>query len=79
MSGRGGIIMPVTKALEKVRKFESAGFALEQFDGQQGLTEFINEKTDKLELRIKASHRDLLMKIFAVVAGCTGIAVVVSK
>lgn len=83
--------MPITKELENVRKFESAGFTHEQaeilaetleqshFDGQQGLKEFINEKIDKLELRIKASHSDLLMKIFAIVAGCTSIAVAVSK
>lgn len=32
-----------------------------------------------LEWRIKASHSDLLMKIFAIVAGCTSIAVAVAK
>jgi len=48
-------------------------------DGQKDLKEFINKKLDKLELRIRASHADLLMKIFAIVAGCTSIAVAVSK
>ena len=32
-----------------------------------------------LEFRIRASHADLLMKIFAIVAGCTTIAVAVAK
>ncbi|OHB74444.1 MAG: hypothetical protein A2W17_12170 [Planctomycetes bacterium RBG_16_41_13] len=32
-----------------------------------------------LEFRIRASHTDLLMKIFAIVAGCTTIAVAVAK
>lgn len=32
-----------------------------------------------LEFRIRASHSDLLMKIFAIVAGCTTIAVAVAK
>ncbi|SOH02810.1 MULTISPECIES: hypothetical protein [Candidatus Kuenenia] len=83
--------MPITKELENIRKFESVGFThaqaeilaetIEQshIDGQKDLKEFINEKLDKLELRIKASHADLLMKIFAIVAGCTSIAVAVSK
>ena len=83
--------MPITKELENIRKFESVGFThaqaeilaetLEQshVDGQKDLKEFINERLDKLELRIKASHADLLMKIFAIVAGCTTIAVAVSK
>jgi len=31
------------------------------------------------ELRIKASHTDLLVKIFAIVACCTSVAVAVSK
>ena len=32
-----------------------------------------------LEFRIRASHTDLLIKIFAIVAGCTTIAVAVAK
>lgn len=83
--------MPITKELENIRKFESVGFSHEQaeilaetlgqshVDGRQDLKEFINEKIDKLELRIKASHTDLLMKIFAIVAGCTSIALAFSK
>lgn len=83
--------MPITKELENIRKFESVGFTHEQaeilaetlekshVDAQQDLKEFINDKIDKLELRIKASHTDLLMKIFGIVAGCTSIAIAISK
>ena len=83
--------MPITKELENIRKFESVGFThgqaevlaetLEQshVDGQQDLKEFINDKIDKLELRIKASHTDLLMKIFAIIVGCTSLAIAISK
>ena len=83
--------MPITKELENIRKFESVGFTHEQaetlvetleqshVDGQQDLKEFINDKIDKLELRIKASHTDLLMKIFAIIVGCTSIAIAISK
>ena len=31
------------------------------------------------ELQIKASHTDLLMKIFAIVVGCTSLAIAISK
>lgn len=59
-------------------------------DSQQGLKEFIHKEIDdfrkevrneinSLELRMKASQTDLLIKIFAIVAGCTSIAVAVSK
>lgn len=83
--------MPITKELENIRKLESVGFTHEQaeiladviekshVDSQQDLKEFINEKIDKLELRIKASHTDLLMKIFGIVVGCTSIAIAISK
>ena len=83
--------MPITKELANIRKFESVGFTHEQaeilaetleqshVDGRQDLKEFINEKIDKLELRIKASHADLLMKIFAIIAGCTSIGIAVLK
>ena len=83
--------MPITKELVNIRKFESVGFTHEQaeilaetleqshVDGRQDLKEFINEKIDKLELRIKASHADLLMKIFAIIAGCTSIGIAVLK
>ncbi|OHB71347.1 MAG: hypothetical protein A2W17_07390 [Planctomycetes bacterium RBG_16_41_13] len=47
-----------------------------QFDGFR--KEMHTEMTT-LEWRIKASHSDLLMKIFAIVAGCTSIAVAVAK
>ncbi len=32
-----------------------------------------------LELRIKASHTDLLMKFFAIVAGCISIGIAVAR
>ena len=55
-------------------------------DSQQDLKEFINKKFDdvgkeltNLVLRIKASHADLLMKIFGIVVGCTSIAIAISK
>ncbi|MCF6149667.1 MAG: hypothetical protein E3K37_13520 [Candidatus Kuenenia sp.] len=35
--------------------------------------------TDNIDLHIKAGQADLLLKIFAIVAGCTSIAVAVSK
>ena len=31
------------------------------------------------ELQMKASHTDLLMKIFAIIVGCTSIAIAISK
>ena len=55
-------------------------------DNQQSLKEFIGKKFDdtakeliNLELRIKASHTDLLIKIFGIIVGCASIAVAVSK
>lgn len=35
--------------------------------------------TDNIDLHIKAGQSDLLLKIFAIAAGCTSIAVAVSK
>ena len=83
--------MPITKKSDNIRKFESVGFSHQQaetladviekshVDSQQDLKSFISEKIDKLELRIKASQTDLLMKIFGIVAGCTTIAIAVVK
>lgn len=112
--------MPITKELDNIRKFESAGFSHEQaeiladvieqshVDSQQSLKEFIHNEfgalrkemddfhkevrneigdfrkevsneINTLELRMKASQTDLLVKIFAIVAGCTSIAVAVSS
>ncbi len=83
--------MPITKELENIRKFESVGFTHTQaetrtdvierphVDSQQDLKVFINDKIDKLELRIKASHTDLLMKIFGIIVGCTSIAIAIMK
>jgi len=55
-------------------------------DSHQSLKEFINKKFDdagkeliNLELRIKASHTDLLIKILAITAGCTSIGIAISK
>lgn len=54
-----------------------------RFDGvNKQFDEFRKEmhtEMTTLEWRIKASHADLLMKIFAIVAGCTSIAVAVAK
>ena len=83
--------MPITKELDNIRKFESVGSSHQQaetladviekshVDSHQDLKSFISEKIDKLELRIKASQTDLLMKIFGIVAGCTTIAIAVAK
>lgn len=55
-------------------------------DGQQSLKDFINDKVKEIrseisssELRIRASHTDLLMKFFAIVAGCISIALAIAK
>ncbi len=83
--------MPITKELDNVRKFESVGFSHEQAEtladvieqshvnGQQGLKEFIHNEINNLELRIKASQTDLLIKIFGIIVGCTSIAIAVSR
>ncbi|UJS17859.1 MAG: hypothetical protein L3J17_02075 [Candidatus Jettenia sp.] len=39
----------------------------------------VRNEINSLELRIKASHTDLLMKIFGIVVGCTSIAIAISK
>ena len=62
-------------------------------NGQENLKEFIEKKFEgvdrkfenihheivNLELRIKASHTDLLMKFFAIVAGCISIGIAVAR
>ena len=59
-------------------------------NGQQSLKDFINDKFEELrkdvrneitssELRIRASHTDLLVKILAIAAGCTTIGVAISR
>ena len=62
-------------------------------NGQQSLKDFINDKFKEvdnkfkdiraeivnLEFRIKASHADLLMKIFGIIVGCTSIAIAITK
>lgn len=108
--------MPITKELENLRKFESAGFTHEQAEaltdvieqshvnGQQSLKDFINDKFEEFraeidnkfkdvhnelkdvrneivssELRTRASHTDLLVKILAIAAGCTTIGIAISR
>ncbi len=83
--------MPITNELENLKKFESVEFTheqaetladvIEQFhvNGQQDLKQFIHTEINSLELRIKASHTDLLIKILAIAAGCTSIGVAISK
>ena len=59
-------------------------------NGQQSLKDFINDKLEELrkdvrseitssELRIRASHTDLLVKILAIAAGCTTIGIAISR
>ena len=59
-------------------------------NGQQSLKDFINDKFEELrkdvrneitssELRIRASHTDLQVKILAIAAGCTTIGVAISR
>lgn len=83
--------MPITAELENINKFESAGFDHNQaktlaeviekshHDSHQDLKEFIHNEINGLELRMKASQSDLLMKIFGIIVGTVGIAVTVLK
>lgn len=83
--------MPITEELNNIRKFESAGFSHEQSEtltdvieesiakSHQGLRDFIHNEITNLELRIKASQADLLMKIFAIVAGCSSLTIAILK
>ncbi|MBF8274955.1 MAG: hypothetical protein HW390_28 [Candidatus Brocadiaceae bacterium] len=59
-------------------------------NGQQSLKDFISDKLEELrkdvrneitssELRIRASHTDLLVKILAIAAGCTTIGIAISR
>ena len=72
--------MPITKELSNIKKLEAVGFPHEQaevltdiieqshVDSQQSLKEFIHNENTNLELRIKASQADLLIKFPAIVA-----------
>lgn len=58
------------------RKFEGVD---RMFEGVDRKFEGIHNEIVNLELRIKASHTDLLMKFFAIVAGCISIGIAVAK
>ncbi len=58
------------------RKFEGSD---EKFEGINRQFENMHHEIVNLELRIKASHTDLLMKFFAIVAGCISIGIAVAK
>ncbi|MCR4292344.1 MAG: hypothetical protein NUV76_05655 [Candidatus Kuenenia sp.] len=80
--------MPITKELSNL---EAVGFPHEQaealtdiieqshVDGQQSLKEFIHNENTNLELRIKASQADLLIKFSAIIAGFISVALAIAK
>ncbi len=83
--------MPITAELENVKKFESVGFTHEQAEvlaeiheasvqnHDQSLKEYLDHKFETLQLKIKASQSDLLIKIFGIVFGCSTLAVAILK
>jgi len=83
--------MPITKELSNIKKLEAVGFPHEQaevltdiieqshVDSQQSLKEFIHNENTNLELRIKASQADLLIKFSAIVAGFISAALAIAK
>lgn len=83
--------MPITAELENINKLESVGFDHDQAktlaeviekshqDSHQDLKEFIHNEINGLELRMKASQSDLLMKIFGIIVGSLSIAVAIIK
>lgn len=94
--------MPITQELENMQSLESVGFSHKQaetlakiieqshVDGQQNLKDFIDNKIDKLELRMKASQSemelrlktsqtDLLIKFSAIIAGFISAALAITK
>jgi len=83
--------MPITKELVNIKKLEAAGFPHEQaevladiieqshVDGQQTLKEFIHNENTSLELRIKASQVDLLVKFSGIVACFISAALAIAK
>lgn len=58
------------------RKFEGVD---KKFEGIDRKFENMHHEIVNLELRIKASHTDLLMKFFAIVAGCISIGIAVAR
>ena len=87
--------MPITRELENLEKFESAGFNHEQakiladviershVDSQESLKEFIhnelNTEISNLRVEISRELKDLLIKIFGIIVGTVGIAVTILK
>lgn len=83
--------MPITKELSNIKKLEAVGFPHEQaealtdiieqshVDGQQSLKEFIHNESTNLELRIKASQADLLIRFSAITAGFISAALAIAK
>ena len=74
------------------QKFESVGFSHEQSHAQshESLKEFIRNEFERqikdfdaklgaLETRIMISQKDLLIKIFGIIVGTVGIAVIILK
>ncbi|MBF8275215.1 MAG: hypothetical protein HW390_288 [Candidatus Brocadiaceae bacterium] len=83
--------MPITKELNNIKKLEAVGFPHEQaealtdiieqshVDSQQSLKEFIHNENTNLELRIKASQAELLIKFSAIVVGFISAALAIAK
>lgn len=86
-----GCRMPITKELNNIKKLEAVGFPHEQaealtdiieqshVDSQQSLKEFIHNENTNLELRIKASQAELLIKFSAIVVGFISAALAIAK
>ncbi|HJW85330.1 MAG TPA: hypothetical protein VJ440_01700 [Candidatus Brocadiaceae bacterium] len=83
--------MPITKELNNIKKLEAVGFPHDQaealtdiieqshVDSQQSLKEFIHSENTNLELRIKASQAELLIKFSAIVVGFISAALAIAK
>lgn len=87
--------MPITEELRNIKKFESVGFTHEQAEvltesleeavtsGHESLKEFIRNELDnkinKLEIRILESQKDMLLKILGIVTAIVGVAVAIIK
>lgn len=70
------------QGLKEFIRNELDGFRREMDDFRKEFRNEIKEvrnEINSLELRMKASQTDLLVKIFGIVAGCTSIAIAVSK
>ncbi len=69
--------MPITKELGNIK--DSLRMLENKTDILGKKIDDILKVTDNIDLHIKAGQADLLLKIFAIAAGCTSIAVAVSK